>query len=321
MTRTTIRCRKRRSTSSDTSSPIARTLSTHHELMAASARQSPSPAPPSPPNHATTATSTTVTLTAKPSSSPAKTQIVKAISSNRGDQPSHPAGLEVMRQWWRLPSRPSAPRSPDRAWRGPLSNSSGRLVCGHVHHPSRRPVAPAHRPPAGPRSHPRQEQGRTQRPSHAAGGARRSNAAAGALPMPAPPSGDERARATRLGGGRPTRSAWLDAAELGGASGTTIAGVDRAASCTSSPRHTGSCAAGPTPAFIPTTARRDSRSGAPMTANALVTVHASSWQPRDGSAVGEGASVTLTVDQGRPFPRLRRDGFSSREQGVRRGGG
>ena len=81
-TSTTIRCRKRRSTSNATSSPASRPLMTHQELRAARARQAPtSPGAWSPTSHRTTASSTTVTSTARPRIPRAKTTIVSAIST------------------------------------------------------------------------------------------------------------------------------------------------------------------------------------------------------------------------------------------------
>jgi hypothetical protein len=89
---TTIRCRKRRSTSSATSSPASSPLRTHHELRAASARQSPtSPGACSPVSQLTTASSATVTSTAKPRSPPAKTATVSATSTIAAI--SHPTPL------------------------------------------------------------------------------------------------------------------------------------------------------------------------------------------------------------------------------------
>jgi hypothetical protein len=78
-TSTTISCRNRRSASS---SPTSSPLRTHQELMAASTRQAPtSPGAWSPTSHRTTASSTTVTSIARPRSPPAKTLIVRAIST------------------------------------------------------------------------------------------------------------------------------------------------------------------------------------------------------------------------------------------------
>ena len=64
-----------------------------------------------------------------------------------GDQPSHPGGLQMMRQGWWLPGgAPSARRASDprRAELDLLRSCPGWLVCGHVHdasQPGRRPAA------------------------------------------------------------------------------------------------------------------------------------------------------------------------------------
>jgi hypothetical protein len=74
-----IRCRKRRSASSEIASPISSPLRTHQELIAASARHSPGAS--SPASHLTTASSATVTVTAGPRSPPANTAIVSVTST------------------------------------------------------------------------------------------------------------------------------------------------------------------------------------------------------------------------------------------------
>ena len=79
----TIRCRKRRSTTSASTSPHTSPSRAHHELRAASPRQMPtSPGAWSPPSHLTAASSATVTSTATPRSPPAKATIVSATSTS-----------------------------------------------------------------------------------------------------------------------------------------------------------------------------------------------------------------------------------------------
>jgi hypothetical protein len=66
-----------------------------------------------------------------------------------GDQPSHPGGLQMMRQWWGLAGwTPPPRRAPNSRRTGldPRTSSPSRLVCGHVHgasQPRRRPPAAA----------------------------------------------------------------------------------------------------------------------------------------------------------------------------------
>jgi hypothetical protein len=79
---TTISCRNRRSTNNASSSPHNSPLRTHQELIAASARQTPtSPGACSPVSHLTTASSATVTSTARPRSPRANTATVSATST------------------------------------------------------------------------------------------------------------------------------------------------------------------------------------------------------------------------------------------------
>jgi hypothetical protein len=78
----TIRCRKRRSTSSDSSSPSASPLRTHHELSAASPRMIPTnPGSWLPASHPTIASSTTVTAMAGPRSPPRNTTTDSTMST------------------------------------------------------------------------------------------------------------------------------------------------------------------------------------------------------------------------------------------------
>ena len=54
---------------------------------------------------------------------------------HRGHQPPHTTGLQLMRQRGRFSGGPATPHPPGRP-RGARSDSSGRRVRGHVHHPS-----------------------------------------------------------------------------------------------------------------------------------------------------------------------------------------